>query len=122
MNDENRLGVISQIGVTVLMGTTSSLVEMAELGSTNGLDLVNGSVRVLLTGDESGMESNYELTKKLEDAWGANNFDLFGCQDIGIYAWTCEKHALHLMEDDYIFEVLDPTTNKPVGKVALCFG
>ena len=116
LNDENRLGVISQIGVTVLMGTTSSLIEMAELGSTNGLDLVNGSVRVLLTGDESGMESNYELTKKLEDAWGANNFDLFGCQDIGIYAWTCEKHALHLMEDDYIFEVLDPTTNKPVGE------
>ena len=83
-----------------------------------GVDIAKSSIKILLTGGEKGVGSDPKMAEKLEGLWGAKSYEFVGCQDIGIYAWSCEDQSLHLMEDDYIFEVLDPKTNKPVAEGA----
>jgi len=115
LDDKKLLEVIKLTGASVLMGRPSSLMEMAEVAKTEGVDITKSSIKVLITSGEKGVGSDPKMAEKLEAAWGAKSYEFVGCQDIGIYAWSCEDQSLHLMEDDYIFEVLDPKTKQPVA-------
>ncbi len=115
LDDSKLLEVIKLVEATVLIGKPSSLMELADAAKAAGVDIKKGSIKVLITGGEKGVGSDYKLAEKLEAAWGAKSYEFLGCQDIGIYAWSCQDQNLHLMEDDYIFEMLDPKTNKPVA-------
>lgn len=71
------------------------------------------SLRTIIISGEPG--GSIETTRKaIEDIWGASVYDFFGLSDIyGACAGMCEeKNGLHIIEDQILVEVVDPTTGK----------
>ena len=54
---------------------------------------------------------------RIERGWGARVFDHSGMTEIGPMAIECPANpaGLHVLEDDYIAEVIDPETTQPVA-------
>jgi phenylacetate-CoA ligase len=52
----------------------------------------------------------------LEELWGADAFDTYGCNECGSMAAECRyKSGMHLFEDAFVMEVNDPETMQPKG-------
>jgi phenylacetate-coenzyme A ligase PaaK-like adenylate-forming protein len=116
LDAKRRMEVISQLKATVLVGTPSQAQNLADAAGIFGMDAAQTSVRIVITGGEPGVGSSPEIGKSIEEAWNAKSYEFYGCQDVGILAWSCDaKEGLHLMEDDYVFEILDPVTKQPVS-------
>ena len=50
----------------------------------------------------------------LEELWGADAFDTYGCNECGTMAAECgSKHGMHVFEDAFVLEVNDPDTLQP---------
>lgn len=50
----------------------------------------------------------------LEDLWGADVFDTYGCNECGTMASECpHKTGSHVFEDAFVMEINDPATMKP---------
>lgn len=65
---------------------------------------------IIISGEPGG---SIETTRKaIEDIWDASVYDFFGLSDIyGACAGMCEyKDGLHIIEDQILVEVIDPTT------------
>jgi phenylacetate-CoA ligase len=109
------MDVITHHGATVLVGTSSQVQTLGDISDMPGMDPAHSEVRLIITGGEIGIGSSADIGKAMQEVWGAKAFELYGCQDVGILAWSCgAQHGLHLMEDDYIFEVVDPKTHQQV--------
>ncbi len=48
------------------------------------------------------------------DDWGAKVHNLYGCTEGGPFATSCEYGHLHLHEDFFLFEIVDPETKQPL--------
>ncbi len=47
------------------------------------------------------------MRKFIEEAFGAEVFDIYGCTEMKEIAWECEKHeGYHINEDDVYVEIL----------------
>jgi len=53
---------------------------------------------------------------RIEAAWGARVFDHSGMTEVGPMAIECRANpcGLHVLEEDYLAEVIDPETTQPV--------
>jgi phenylacetate-CoA ligase len=89
---------------------------MAQEAKAMGADLAGSAVkRLILSGEPAG---SIPATKKLiEEEWGAKAGDTAGMTELGtIMVFECEAQpgGTHIIEDNYIEEVLDPETAEPV--------
>jgi phenylacetate-CoA ligase len=50
----------------------------------------------------------------MQDDWGCAVHNLYGCTEGGPFATSCEHGHLHLHEDFFLFEVVDPETKRPM--------
>ena len=60
----------------------------------------------------------------LEELWGADAYDTYGCNECGTMAAECHhKHGMHLFEDAFVMEVNDVESLKPmpVGERGVIF-
>ncbi|MBT3363933.1 MAG: phenylacetate--CoA ligase family protein [Chloroflexi bacterium] len=113
---KKHMEVITHFKATVLVGTSSQVQALGDTADLLGMDAAHSTVRLLITGGEIGIGSSEEIGKVMQEVWGAKAFEIYGCADVGILAWSCDaQHGLHLMEDDYIFEVIDPKTKQEVS-------
>src|SRR5439155_25419823 len=49
-----------------------------------------------------------------EEVWGARVFDHAGMTEVGAYGYECAEQAgLHVIESEFIAEVVDPATGAP---------
>lgn len=110
-----RLRMIQKLKVTVLMGTPTYLLYLAQIARENGIDPTTFNVRLVMTTGESGKASIENTGLRLENAWGAVVHDFSGTQETNYISWTCEHGTAHLNEDLLYFEVLDPDTHEPVA-------
>jgi len=116
INAKRKMQVIREIKATVLVGAPSQVQALADAAGMVGMDAAQTDVRVIISGGEAGIGSSAEIGKAMEQAWNAKVYEFYGCQDVGILAWSCDtSEGLHLMEDDYVFEILDPDTKQPVA-------
>ncbi|MFQ5790763.1 MAG: phenylacetate--CoA ligase family protein [Acidobacteriota bacterium] len=101
-------------GATVLLSTPTYALRLADVARENGIDLSGGSVRVSIHAGEPG--ANIPATRaRIEQAWGARCFDHAGMTEVGAWGLDCSKRSgMHLLETDFIGEVVDPHTNAPV--------
>jgi phenylacetate-CoA ligase len=83
-----------------------------------GLDLAAGSqVRITIHAGEPG--ANIPSTRqRIEEIWGAKCYDHAGATEIGPYAFECEARpgGVHINEDEYIAEVIDPQTGAEISE------
>lgn len=100
---------------TVLMCTPTYALRLAEVAREAGINLASSAVRVTIHAGEPGA-SIPATRRKIEQAWGAVCHDHTGLTEVGATGFTCSERAgVHLIESEFIFEVIDPATGSPVG-------
>lgn len=114
----DRLRRLLELEVTVFVATPTYALRLAQVAREQGIDLARESaVRLLIHAGEPG--ANIPATKRaLEEAWGAKAGDFPGMSETGgSTAFECAEQCggVHILEDHYIQEVIDPRTLEPVG-------
>ena len=111
---EQRIRAILSNEVTVLISTPTYALRLAEVAAQAGVNLSEeSSVRVTIHAGEPG--ASLPATKqRIENAWGAKAYDHAGATEVGAWGVMCEPQAgVHLNENEFICEVLDPETGNP---------
>ena len=82
---------------------------------------IRSAVRATIHAGEPG--ASIPATKRrLEKAWGARCFDHAGATEVGAWGYECQaQNGLHLNEEEFIFEVVDPDSREPAveGELAV---
>src|SRR2546428_3278585 len=117
MATDARVRTLVDMGARVVASRPTCALGMAQGAKALGVDLASGPVkRLILSGGPAG---SIPATKKLiEERWGAKAADTAGMTELGtIMVFECEAQpgGTHIIEDHYVEEVLDPTTDEPVG-------
>ncbi len=116
-SSEARLRHIVDTGATAVAATPSYAIRLAQVAAEMGIDLARDTrVELLLLAGEPG--ANIPATKALiQDMWGARAGDFMGMTETaGITAFECSEQsgALHINEDYFLEEFLDPRGDEPL--------
>lgn len=117
MTTEARIHQILDMKATVVCSTPTYALRMAQEAKAMGVDLAASPVeRLILSGEPAG---SIPATKKLiEEQWGAKAGDTAGMTELGtIMMFECadQPGGAHIIDDNYIEEVIDPLSDEPVG-------
>ncbi len=111
---EQRLNNIIENKATVLMCTPSYALHLAEVAKQRNIDIKNSSIKTIITAGEPG-GSIPSVRQQIESLWGAKLFDHVGMTEMGAYGYSCsEQNGLHVNEEEFILEVINPETGEPV--------
>jgi phenylacetate-CoA ligase len=113
-NTERHIMMMQDFGTTALVGTPSYALYLAEVGEKMGVDFSAMPLRVgLFGGEPSGERMRDEIERRL----GIRATDNYGLSEVmgpGV-SGECEcQCGLHLQEDHFICEVVDPVTGEPM--------
>ncbi len=114
-NTKRQVRLMHDFGVNALCCTPSYALNIADVAIEEGYDPANDfAISAGILGAEPYSEGmRQEIEKKL----GIQVFDIYGLSEVmgpGV-ACECEKqNGLHVCEDQFIIEILDPKTLKPV--------
>ncbi|MEO5742241.1 MAG: AMP-binding protein [Vicinamibacterales bacterium] len=119
MSSQTRLSMIETLRPTVICCTPTYALRLLEAARELGgraPDLSASSVRVLIVAGEAG-GSIHGTRKRIEKGWGARVIDHHGLTEVGPISFECWEvpGSLHLNEAEYICEVLDPDSDRPVA-------
>lgn len=112
-----RLELMREVGATVLCCTPTYALRLAEVARETGFDLSTIPMRAIVNAGEPG--ANVPSTKaRIEEAWKAKCYDHAGATEVGAHSFECEAQpgGTHLIEGEYIAEILDPVTGQPVAE------
>lgn len=112
-----RLRTILDNNVTVLCCTPTYALRLGEAAVELGVDLSQGSVRRIVAAGEPGA-SIPATREQIERLWpGAQLRDHHGMTEVGPVSYECpaRPRVLHIIEDGYLPEVIDPETGAHVG-------
>jgi phenylacetate-CoA ligase len=110
-----RLRMILDTGASVLLGTPSYILHLAETARREGLPLSDSQVRLTLHAGEPGASLAGTRTR-IGEAWNARVIDHAGATEIGAYGLGCPLGlGIHINENEFIAEVLDPASAEPVA-------
>lgn len=116
-SSEQRLRVILSNGITVLVCTPTYALRLAEVAKQLGINLKEESkIRVTIHAGEPG--ASIPATKqRIEDCWGARAYDHAGATEVGAWGVMCNSQSsVHLNEDEFLCEVLNPETGNPADE------
>ncbi|MGI6356872.1 MAG: phenylacetate--CoA ligase [Lentisphaerae bacterium] len=109
---EKQLLLINDFGTTAVCCTPSFFIHMIEVAEKIGLDLRQTKLRLGFFGAEPWTEA---MRNFIVEKTGIKAFDIFGLSEIigpGVAA-DCEAHnGLHVFEDHYYPEIIDPDTGE----------
>jgi phenylacetate-CoA ligase len=104
-----------ELGATALVCTPSYALHLAEVAQGQGLDPAALGIRTTVHAGEPGAGIP-AVRQRLETVWGARVFDHAGMTEVGGYGFACPaQRGLHVNELEFVCEVLDPDTGRPVG-------
>ena len=112
--------MMEDLGTTVIAGTPSYTLVVAEVATEEGIDLRSRmNVRVGFFGAEPWTEG---MRREIEERLGLEAFDIYGLTEVigpGVAAECSQHQGLHINEDHFYPEVIDPETGKrlPDGEV-----
>lgn len=113
-NTQRQLKLIQDFKVTALHIIPSYALYIANFCALNNIDPKSLGVRIALVGAEPYSE---QTRSRLEDIFGFKAFNSYGLSEMngpGV-AFECrEQSGMHLWEDAYLAEVIDPQTLEPV--------
>jgi phenylacetate-CoA ligase len=115
MSSGARLRFLLDHEATVVLCTPTYALHLAEEAASAGIDLAASPVRALIVAGEPG-GSIAATRQRIETAWGARVFDHCGMTETGPTGIECPNNpaGVHLLETEYLAEVLDPATGLPV--------
>lgn len=116
-NTKRQIMIMQDFGSTVLTCTPSYSLYLAEEAVAEGVDIRSSKLRVGIFGAEPWSEA---MRTEIEANLGLDAIDIYGLSEImgpGV-AIECieEKHGLHIWEDHFIPEIINPETCQPVAE------
>ena len=113
-NTKKLTTMMIDFGVTAIACTPSYLLHIAETLVANG-DIPNIKLKAAICGAEPWTE---QMRLQIEDKLHISAHDIYGLSEImgpGV-ACDCKYHkGLHVFEDHFLPEIIDPETLKPIG-------
>jgi phenylacetate-CoA ligase len=118
MRSAARLRTIVETAATVLCCTPTYAIRLAEVAGEENIDLAAAKVRTLIVAGEPG--GSVPATRRhISALWGgARVVDHHGMTEVGPVSYGCPKRpgVLHVIDDSYIAEVIDPLTGQPAPR------
>jgi phenylacetate-CoA ligase len=112
---ERQIKLMEYYGTTFLSGIASYLIRLGQVSFEMGIDPKHLKVRNGLFGAEMFTPG---LKKRIMDTWDMDVHDIYGLTEMcgpGV-STDCDQHdGLHLWEDHFLVECIDPLTLEPVG-------
>src|SRR5450759_4352828 len=109
-NTKRQVQIMADFGVTVLACTPSYALYVAETAAEMGIDVRELPLRLGFFGAEPWSDN---MRLQIEGALGITAMDIYGLSEVlgpGV-AFECnEHHGLHVNEDAFIIEIVDPDT------------
>lgn len=113
-NTERQLMIMEDFSPTILVSTPSYALYMADVAEKRGIDLTKNSIRIGLFGGEGHTEA---MRLQIEKRWGMIATENYGLTEIcgPGYSGECYiQEGMHIAEDDFFSEVIDPDTLEPL--------
>ncbi|MHB0875110.1 MAG: phenylacetate--CoA ligase family protein [Anaerolineae bacterium] len=113
-NTKRQIMLIEDLETTVFVATPSYAIFLAEQAEEMGVDLRSYSLRVGIHGAEPWSEG---MRREIQDRLGLTCFDTYGLSEIvgpGVSAECEAKTGLHVCEDHFLVEIIDPRTEEAV--------
>ena len=113
-NTRRQLMIMQDFGATVLCCTPSYSLLIAEVAEQGGIDLKSLPLRVGLFGAEPWSE---RMRAEIESRLGILALNVYGLSEVigpGVAVECTRKQGLHIFEDQFIAEIVDPQTGEPV--------
>jgi phenylacetate-CoA ligase len=109
-----RIGAIRDYATTIVLCRPGDALQLAEVAEQQDLVGALDSVRALVCTGEPGA-SVPALRERIEAGWQARCFDYATLAEVGAFAIPCHEHGgMHLVEDDFVFEFLEPHSSEPL--------
>ncbi len=113
-NTEKQLMIMRDFGSTQIACTPSYAMYLGEALEASGIDRSEIRLKSGIFGAEPWSDS---LRKKIEAKLGIKAYDIYGLSEImgpGVAIECAEQNGLHVWEDNFIAEIIDPDTLQPV--------
>jgi phenylacetate-CoA ligase len=111
---ERQIKLMQYYGTTFLSGVASYTLRLGQVAESMGVDLRRLKVRNGVFGAEMFTPG---LKKRIVDTWNMDVHDIYGLTEMcgpGV-STDCDQHeGLHLWEDHFLIEIIDPKTLDPV--------
>jgi phenylacetate-CoA ligase len=111
---QRQLQIMRDFRTTVLVGAPSYALHVTDVASELGFDLKEFQLRVGLFGSEPWTN---QTRQELERRTGMSACDIYGLSEVigpGVSYECWNKDGLHINEDHFLVEVIDPVTGEPV--------
>ncbi|MCK5567112.1 MAG: phenylacetate--CoA ligase, partial [Actinomycetia bacterium] len=111
-NTERQLKIMADYSSTVICCTPSYSLYIAEVGKELGIDFSKLPLKIGIMGAEPWTE---EMRKEIEARLHIEAIDIYGLSEIIGPGVSCEcdrKKGLHVAEDHFLIEIVDPGTGK----------
>ena len=109
-NTKRQLQIMRDFGSTVLACTPSYALFLAEAMEEDGIKREEYKLRVGIFGAEPWTEN---MRREIEAKWNIKAIDIFGLSEVIGPGVSCEcecQNGLHVEEDHFIPEIIDPVT------------
>ena len=113
-NTARQVQILKDFGVTVLACTPSYALLIAETAASMGIDVRSLPLRVGVFGAEPWSEA---MRSQIESAMGITAIDIYGLSEVmgpGVASECVHRNGLHVFEDHFMIEIVDPQTMEPV--------
>ena len=113
-NTRRQITLLKDFGTTVLCSTPSYALYLAEAAEERGVHARDLPLRVGVFGAEPWTDN---LRREIEKKLHVSAIDIYGLSEIigpGVAAECREKKGLHMMEDHFLPEIVDPATGEPL--------
>ena len=112
-NTRNQIKFMKDFNTTVLCATASYPIRIAEIAEEMSIDVKELALEKMLLGAEPWSD---EMRKQIESLFDVTAFDIPGLTEmggVGTVGFECShRHGLHMWEDNYIVEIVDPETGE----------
>lgn len=112
----DRLHLMRDTGSTALCCTPTYALHLLEVAREHKINLGDLKIRTTVHAGEPG--ANVPATKqRIEAGWSAKCYDHAGGSEVGAHSFECQvqPNGVHVIEDEFIVEALDPETGHPVA-------
>ena len=113
-NTDRQIMLMKDFGATAICCTPSYFLRILERAPELGVDLRKLPLKAGVFGAEPWTE---EMRKRIEPEANIKAYDIYGLAEIigpGVGNECCEQHGLHIFEDHFYPEIVDPQTLQPV--------
>jgi len=113
-NTKRQIMMLQDFGSTVLTATPSYVPYIAEVAEEMGVDIRKLPLRVGILGAEPWSDN---MRKEIESKLNIDALDIYGLTEVigpGVSCECLEKDGLHIFEDHFYPEIIDPDTGEPL--------